>query len=77
LARPPCAALTFLVWQELKNNKIEEDLDRGLSGAGQQGLGGHLSAHSSLTSGYQSSLGGHSGPPSLGSLQPGLQSSLR
>ena len=57
--------------QELKNNKIEEDLDRGLSG-GVGGLG-VMSSHSSLTSGYQSSLGGHSGPSSLGSLQPSLQ----
>jgi len=64
--------------QELKNNKIEEDLDRGLSGAGHHsGLGGHLSAHSSLTSGHLSSLSGHSGPSSLGSLQPSMQSPLR
>jgi len=61
--------------QELKNNKIEEDLDRGLTG-GLHAFGG-MSSHSSLTSGYQSSLGGHSGPSSLGSLQPSLQSSLR
>ena len=59
--------------QELKNNKIEEDLDRGLSG-GVGGLG-VMSSHSSLTSGYQSSLA--SGPSSLGSLQPSLQSPLR
>ena len=62
--------------QELKNNKIEEDLDRGLSG-GMHNFGG-LSSHSSLTSGYQSSsLGGHSGPSSLGSLQPSLAAPLR
>ena len=61
--------------QELKNNKIEEDLDRGLTG-GVHTFGG-LSSHSSLTSGYQSSLGGHSGPSSLGSLQPSLQPPLR
>jgi len=72
--------------QELKNNKIEEDLDRGLSGAGHHSLGGggHLShsslssgghlSHSSLGSGGLSSL---SGPSSLGSLQPSLQSPLR
>ena len=65
--------ITFL--QELKNNKIEEDLDRGLSGS-HHSFGG-LSSHSSLTSGYQSSLGGHSGPSSLGSLQPSLQPPLR
>ena len=59
--------------KELKNNKIEEDLDRGLSG-GVGGLG-VMSSHSSLTSGYQSSLA--SGPSSLGSLQPSLQSPLR
>ncbi len=77
--------------QELKNNKIEEDLDRGLSGAGHHSLshsslgggshlshsslggGGHLS-HSSLTSGSLASL---SGPSSLGSLQPSMQSPLR
>jgi len=64
--------------QELKNNKIEEDLDRGLSGAGHHaGLGGHLSAHSSLTSGHLSSLSGHSGPSSLGSSMPSIQSPLR
>jgi len=59
--------------QELKNNKIEEDLDRGLTGG--VGVLGGLSSHSSLTSGYQSSLA--SGPSSLGSLQPSLQSPLR
>ena len=67
--------MIFLYFQELKNNKIEEDLDRGLTG-GLHAFGG-MSSHSSLTSGYQSSLGGHSGPSSLASLQPSLQSSLR
>ena len=67
-------SLHFIL-QELKNNKIEEDLDRGLTG-GVHTFGG-LSSHSSLTSGYQSSLGGHSGPSSLGSLQPSLQPPLR
>jgi len=64
--------------QELKNNKIEEDLDRGLSGGvHHSGLGGHLSAHSSLTSGHLSSLSGHSGPSSLGSSMPSMQTPLR
>ena len=68
--------MSFL--QELKNNKIEEDLDRGLSGAGHHSSlssgGGHLS-HSSLSS--SSHLSSLSGPSSLGSLQPSLQSPLR
>jgi len=67
--------------QELKNNKIEEDLDRGLSGAGHHS--GHLGhsglssahlGHSGLSTGHLSSLSsGHlsslSGPSSLGSLK--------
>jgi len=56
--------------QELKNNKIEEDLDRGLSGAGH-----HLASLGSQGVPSMQSL--HSGPSSLGSLQPSLSAPLR
>jgi len=62
--------------QELKNNKIEEDLDRGLSGAGHHSSlsSGHL-GHAGLSSGHLShtSLSSLSGPSSLGSIQSPLR----
>jgi len=68
--------------QELKNNKIEEDLDRGLSGHGHGLLGSHGSGigHGSSLGGHGASLGSHglSGPSSLSSFAESLgQSSLR
>merc|ERR1712059_93896 len=52
--------------QELKNNKIEEDLDRGLSGPLHHSSLTTPSSHLSVAS--MQSL--HSGPSSLGSMQP-------
>jgi len=64
--------------QELKNNKIEEDLDRGLSGAGHHSLSsGHL-GHAGLSTGHLSHSGlsaaaaaGHLGHSGLSSSAAG------
>ena len=81
LCLPPQWSRLFK-FQELKNNKIEEDLDRGLSGHGHGLLGSHGSGigHGSSLGGHGASLGSHglSGPSSLSSFAESLgQSSLR
>ena len=84
--------------QELKNNKIEEDLDRGLSGAGHHLASLGSQGVPSMQVGSDAALVSfvfivksknshffyafpsqslHSGPSSLGSLQPSLSAPLR